>query len=323
MLSDEKQRGMYDQFGHAGVDPNSGFGGGPGGGPGGNPFDGFEGFNFQDGSFHFSSSGGGGQDIDPEELFDALFGGGRRKPRGPRRGADLQMNVSISFKEAVFGASKDLNLRYQVRDSSNGRVEVKERVVTVDIPPGVDNGMNLRLQGQGAEGDKGAARGNLFVHVAVQDDKYFHRDGIDVHTEVPISLAQAVLGGTVDVRTLTGEVEMKIPKGTQVDTKLLLRGKGIPHLNTSRKGNQVVHLKIEIPTSLSARQEELMRDFDEETRPCGNGISGKLAAVAETAFQKIFGTGKGNDDNNDNDNDDKKTSGTAEDDEQQRKAHGT
>lgn len=274
---------MYDQFGHAGVDPNSGFGGGEGGNP-------FQGFDFSDGSFHFSSSGGP-QDVDAEELFDAFFGGGRRrKPRGPRRGADLQMHTSLTFQEAVFGTSQTLNLRYQVMDSKTGRVEVKERDVTVDIPAGIDSGMNLRVNGQGAEGEPGASPGNLLVTVMVKEDGYFHRDDMDVHTEVPISIAQAILGGTVDVKTLTGEVEMKIPKGCQIETKLMLRGKGITKLHGKAKGNQIVHLKIEIPKNLNSQQEQLIREFDEETKSCGNGISGKIAQVAGSVFEKVFGT---------------------------------
>lgn len=286
VLSDDKQREMYDQFGHAGVDPSSGFGE-----DGGNPF---HGFDFNDGSFHFSSSGS--QSVDAEELFEAFFGGGgrRRKPRGPRRGSDLQMHVTLSFEEAVFGTKKDLNLRYQVMNSTTGKVEIKDRDVTVDIPAGVDSGMNLRLQGQGAEGDPGASRGNLMVTIIVQEDKYFHREGLDVFTEVPISVAQAILGGTVDVKTLTGEVEMKIPKGCQIDTKLMLRGKGIAQLHGKAKGNHIVHLKIQIPKSLNSRQEGLIREFDEETRACGNGISGKIAHMAGTVFERVFGK-KGDD----------------------------
>lgn len=285
-MSDDKKRQLYDQFGHAGVDPNTGFGQ-----QGGNPFQGggnpFEGFNFGDGSFHFSSSSAGDQ-IDAEELFDAFFGGGgRRRPRGPRRGADLQMHVQLSFKEAVFGAKKDLHLRYQV--IQNGQVSIKERDVTVDVPPGMDTGMNLRLAGQGAEGDPGAPPGNLLVQVIVEEDDYFHRDGPDVHTEVPISLTQAVLGGTVDVKTLTGTVEMKIPKGTQVESKLMLRGKGIQRLNGSTKGNHIVHLKIHIPKKITQRQEELLREFDEESKQSGMGISGRLAKAAGNAFESIFG----------------------------------
>lgn len=288
VLSDDKQRELYNQFGHAGVDPNFQAGGGAGGDP-------FAGFNFGDGSFHFSSTGGSAQEIDPNELFDLFFGSGgggssrRRRPRGPRKGADLQMQVKISFREAVFGASKDLNLRYQALNRQSGEVQIKEREVTVDTPAGIDTGMNLRLQGQGAEGDPGAPAGNLLVQVIVEDDDYFHRDGHDVHTEVPISFTQAILGGTVDVKTLTGEVEMKVPKGCQTDARLLLRGKGIPILNGNGKGNHIVHLKIEIPKEITSRQEELLREFDQESATHGLGISGRLAQVAESAFEKLFG----------------------------------
>ena len=290
VLSDDKQRQLYDSYGHAGVDPNAGFGGGPGGG---NPFEGFggfSGFSGGDGSFHYSSSG---QEIDPEELFEAFFGGGaRRRNRGPRKGSDLQMHVRLTFEEAVKGAKKDLHLRYQIHNKKKNTMEVKERDVEVDFPAGIDNGMNLRLTGQGAEGDPGAPRGNLIVQVLVDDDNYFHRDGVDVHTECPISMTQAVLGGTVDVRTLTGTVEMKVPKGTQVDSKLMLRGKGIPHLHSEgRKGNHIVHLQIEIPKKVSKRQEELLREFDEEMKHSGGGIYGRLAKAAGSAFETIFGHG--------------------------------
>jgi molecular chaperone DnaJ len=216
--------------------------------------------------------------------------GGRRRNRGPRKGSDLQMHVRLNFQEAVMGAKKDLHLRYQIHNKKKNTMEVKERDVTVDIPAGIDNGMNLRLTGQGAEGDPGAPRGNLIVQVLVENDQYFHRDGVDVHTECPISMTQAVLGGTVDVRTLTGIVEMKIPKGTQVDAKLMLRGKGIPHLHSEgRKGNHIVHLQIEIPKQVSKRQEELLREFDEEMKHSGGGIYGRLAKAAGSAFESIFG----------------------------------
>ena len=300
ILSDDEQRQRYDQFGHAGVDPS--FAGGGFGGPGGgDPFAGFGqgagGFNFGDGSFHFSSNMGGGPggqaEIDPEELFDMFFGGGRRsRPRGPRRGSDLQMHVKLSFKEAVFGAKKDLHLRYQTVNRQTGEIVNKDKEVTVDTPPGIDTGMNIRLTGQGAEGDPGAPPGNLLVQVIVEEDDYFHRDGFDVHTEVPISFTQAILGGTVDVQTLTGTVEMKIPKGCQPDTKLMLRGKGIQQLHGAGKGNQVVHLKLEIPKEVTKRQEELLREFDKEAQEHGTGLFGGIAQATESAFEKLFGTKK-------------------------------
>ena len=289
ILSDDKQRELYDNYGHAGVDPNSGFGGGGGGNPfggGGNPFG--------DGSFHFEG-GGPGQQIDPEDLFDAFFGGGRRRQRGPRRGSDLQMHIQLTFRDAVFGTKRDLDVRYQVRDPATGRVDVKERSVECTIPAGIDTGMNLKLSGQGAEGDPGAPSGDLLVTVIVEEDDYFQRDGVDVHVEVPISVTQAILGGTVDVKTLTGEAEMKIPKGSQVDTKLMMRGKGIPYLRGrgNQKGNQIVHIKIDIPKKITARQEELLREFDAESEKSGRGISGRVADAAGSAFERVFGKSKG------------------------------
>lgn len=233
--------------------------------------------------------------MDPEELFDMFFGGGGgggRRKRGPRRGADLQMHVRLTFEEAVFGAKKNLNLRYQLVDRKTGKVSIKERDVEVTTPPGIDNGMNLRLQGQGAEGDPGAQPGNLLVQVMVEPHEYFHRDGEDVHTEIPISFTQAILGGTIDVRTLKGVVEMKIPKGCQPDTKMMLRGKGIRDVHGSGVGNQIVHLKIQIPKEITPRQEELIRQFDgEEEQKDENPASG-FGKAAESAFEKLFGSKK-------------------------------
>lgn len=280
---------MYNQYGHAGVDPNFQAGGNPFGGGG------FSGFHQQ----------GGSVEIDPDELFDMFFGagggGGRRRPRGPRRGSDLQMQMRLTFKEAVFGTKKDLPLRYQTMDQASGEVKTVDREVKVDIPAGIDTGMNLRLQGQGEEGEPGAPAGNLLIQVVVEDDKYFHRDDYDVHTEVPISIAQAILGGTVDVKTLTGEVEMKIPKGCQTDAKLMLRGKGIQELHGSRKGNQIVHLKIQIPKEISPRQEELLREFDNETDKECLGISGRISRAAESTYEKLFGKKKEKDASDDED----------------------
>lgn len=277
---------MYNQFGHAGVDPN--FQGDNGGHPfgAGSPFGGAGGFHFEGGQMHAENI---------EEVFDMFFGGGgggNRRQRGPRRGADLQMEVVLSFQEAVFGCKKDLDLSYQIMDQKTGNVEMKHRKVTVDTPPGIDSGMNLRLKGKGAEGDPGAPPGNLLVQVLVAKDDYFVRDSYDLHTEIPISFSQAILGGTVDVKTLKGEVEMKIPKGCQPDTKLMLRGKGIQRLHQPGFGNQVVHLKIEIPKEVTPRQEELLREFDKESEEHNLGVSGRIAQAAESAFEKMFGKGK-------------------------------
>lgn len=303
VLSDDKQRELYNQYGHAGVDPNF-QGGNPFGGPGG----GFEGFNFNDGSFHFSSSS---SEMDAEDLFDMFFGSGRGRNRGPRRGSDLQMHVRLSFDEAVSGAKKNLDLRYQHVNRQTGEVSIKERSVEVDTPPGVDTGMNMRLQGQGAEGDPGAPPGNLLVQFIVEPDEYFQRDGPDIHTEVPISFTTAILGGSVDVRTLKGTVEMKIPKGCQPETKMLLRGKGIREPRGAGVGNQVVHIKIEMPKTITPRQEELLRQFDGEEKNEDDVVSG-IGKAAEDAFGKLFGKkdnskkGDGTKDKEEEDEDEKK-----------------
>jgi molecular chaperone DnaJ len=292
VLSDDRQRQRYDKFGPAGTDPN--FQEGHPFGGAGNPFGGAAGFDFGDGSFQFSSSAGGAK-INAEELFDAFFGGGARRQRGPRRGADLQMHVRLTFEEAVFGAQKDLNLRYQIFNQQTGQVEIKEREVSVDTPPGIDSGMNLRLSGQGAEGDPGAPRGNLLVQVLVDAHDYYMREGADIHTEAPISITQAILGGSIDIKTLNGEVEVKIPKGCQPDTKLMLRGKGIQKLHAASKGNHIVHVKIEIPKEITPRQEALLREFDEEAKEHGIGISGRIAKAAGSAFESLFGKKSKND----------------------------
>lgn len=274
VLSDEKKRELYNQYGHAGVDPNFQQ----------NPFAG--GFDFGDGSIHFQQ---GGEEL--EDIFEAFFGGGggKRRPRGPRRGADLQMQVEISFEEAVFGIQKDLDIRYQVMDAKTNQVKMKERSVKVDIPAGMESGMNLRLKQQGAEGDPGAPNGNLLVQVIVRESDYYAREGADVHTELPISISQAILGGTMDVKTLTGTVELKIPPGSQPGARLMIRNRGIPRLNSTGKGNHYVHLKVQIPKTITHRQEELIREFD----AAGNEtFTGRIAHAAESAFEKVFGSKK-------------------------------
>lgn len=232
------------------------------------------------------------------------------------------MHLNISFKDAVFGTKQDLDVRYQILDPTTGRTEVKKRTVECDIPAGIDTGMNLRLTGQGAEGDPGAPRGDLMVTVIVEEDDFFHRDGTDVHVEIPISVTQAILGGTVDVKTLTGEAEMSIPKGCQPDSKLVMRGKGIPYLQnrggrggSQRKGNQIVHLKIEIPKTITPKQEELLREFDKETEQSGKGISGRLAQAAGSAFESFFGSKNSKEkDNDEREMEDKKEESSKSDD---------
>ncbi|RYY36943.1 molecular chaperone DnaJ, partial [archaeon] len=135
----------------------------------------------------------------------------------------------------------------------------------VVVPPGVDTGINLRLSNQGDAGERGGPPGHLFIHIRVNDDPFFTRDGSNVHVTVPITLSQAVLGATLTVPTVRGEVELKVPAGTQPDDRLIMRGRGIKSLNNSRgAGDQYVSFKIVVPKKLSGKQEELMREFAKE-----------------------------------------------------------
>ena len=142
---------------------------------------------------------------------------------------------------------------------------MKTKEVEVDFPEGVDSGMNLRLVGQGNYGDKGGARGNLFVEVRVRPDKFFRREGIDVHVEIPITIPQAALGATISIPSLTGEVELQVPAGTQPDMQLLMRGKGVKNVNRAGRGHQYVHFKVQVPKKLSDRQRELLEEFAKES----------------------------------------------------------
>lgn len=251
ILGNDEKRQKYDTFGHAGVDENGGFGGGGGG---------FHDFN----------------DIFGD--FASMFGeqGGRRRANQPQRGADIQVNITLSFMEAVNGTIRDLNLtaneecepckgtgakpgtkKKRCQTCNGSGVEIlqqgffavetpcrrcrgegsiiespcttcrgkgtvkKPRTVEVKIPEGVDQGMNLRLAHQGEPGTKGGPSGHLYVGINVQPDPFFKRRKTDVHVDVPISVAQAVLGGNVVVPTLTGEVEMKV---RELASLLLLYG---------------------------------------------------------------------------------------------------
>ena len=135
--------------------------------------------------------------------------------------------------------------------------------VDVTIPAGVDNGVNLRVGGHGDDGQRGGPPGDLFIEITVEADSFFKREGSDVHTEVPISLSQAIFGGEVELPTLTGEVSLKVPGGTQHGDSLVLRRHGIRKLNGGDRGNHYVHFDVAIPRAedLSARQLEIMTEY--------------------------------------------------------------
>lgn len=142
----------------------------------------------------------------------------------------------------------------------SGRVQV-ERTVQVKIPPGVESGTRLRLRNEGEEGRLGGPSGDLYIFIHVEPHDFFQRDGNDIYCQIPISITQAALGGTIDVMTLEGMDRLKIPKGTQNGKTFRLKGKGIPHLRGFGRGDQIVQILVKVPTNLNKKQEELLREF--------------------------------------------------------------
>lgn len=235
VLSDKQKRARYDQFGHAGV--------GGGAGAAGNPFQNGE-FNFNGQQFNFDFGGGGGLDDILGSIFG--FGGGHRRPA---RGADLRTTVTLSFEEAVFGATKTI--------TADGK-ELK-----VKIPAGIDDGMSIRLNGKGgAAPSNGAQSGDLYVFIRVKPHKHLTREGNIILSEVRISMADAALGTTVDVETVDGNISMKIPAGTQSGTPFKLSGHGVPLMRSDgNRGPHIVTVIVETPRNLSKRQKELLEEF--------------------------------------------------------------
>lgn len=149
-----------------------------------------------------------------------------------------------------------------------GRVQ-RSRKIEIKIPPGVDTGSQLRIAGAGEAGERGAPPGDLYVAIYVKPHEIFHREGSDIVVEQPVSFAQAALGDEIEVPTLDGRVKLKVPSGTQSGTIFRLRGRGMPSLNGGRRGDELVRVSVVVPTKLSKRQEELLREFarhEEETK---------------------------------------------------------
>lgn len=273
ILLNEEKKARYDQFGHAGVDGQSGFGAG-----------GFGGGDFGDLGDIFG------------DLFGDMFGGGRRSRGGrtrARKGDDLQLHLEVSFEEAAFGCEKEVVItRHVLKEGTtaqtcdmchgtgevrrqqgfftiaqacpkcSGTGEIAERVkkkstLSVKIPAGIDHGQRLKLSGEGDSGSHNGPNGDLYVQVLLQDHEFFERDGFDVYCIVPITFSQAALGAEVEVPTLSGKVAMTIPAGTQSGKKMRLKNKGIARLGGYGSGDQIISINIETPTKLSSEQREI------------------------------------------------------------------
>ncbi len=237
VLSDKQKRARYDQFGHAGV-------GGASGNPfaGGNPFGEGGNFNFNGQTFNFDFGGAGGF----EDILGSLFGfGGARRPR---RGADYQTSVTLTFEEAIFGTTKEV--------SANGEN------IKVKIPAGIDDGMSIRLRGKGGEAPEGSTeKGDLYVKIRVKPHKSLTREGVIILSEETISMVDAALGCEIEVETVDGPITMKVPAGTQSGTPFKLSGHGVPFRADGDRGPHIVTIIVETPKNLSKKQKELLEEF--------------------------------------------------------------
>ncbi|MCL1092647.1 MULTISPECIES: molecular chaperone DnaJ [Shewanella] len=312
ILTDSDKKAAYDQFGHAGVDPNRG-GGGHGGADFGDVFG---------------------------DVFGDIFGGGRRGggQRQAARGSDLRYNLELSLEEAVKGLSKELRIptlvacepcdgtgakkgskpttcgtchgqgQVQMRQGffavqqacptchgrgkiikdpcnkchGEGRVE-KSKTLSVKIPAGVDTGDRIRLSGEGEAGEFGAPPGDLYVQVSVREHAIFQRDGNNLYCEVPISFSKAALGGEIEVPTLDGKVNLKIPTETQTGRMFRMRGKGVKSVRSHAVGDLLCKVVMETPVNLNERQKELLREFEETL----TGQSKKHSPKAEGFFDGV------------------------------------
>lgn len=231
VLSDKQKRARYDQFGHAGVNGS--------GNPfaGGNPFGGAGGQSF---NFDF---GGGFEDI-----LNNIFGGGSPfGSRRPRRGDDYQVNVQISFEEAIFGTTATV-------DYNGSDLKIK-------IPAGIDDGMSIRLRGKGGPAPQGGEPGDLYVRIHVKPHKTLTREGNIILSEEKISMVDAALGCEVEVETVDGKVIMKVPAGTQSGTPFKLSGHGVPFRADGDRGPHIVTIIVETPKNLSKKQKEILEEF--------------------------------------------------------------
>lgn len=202
-----------------------------------------------------SGPGSGATFDDLGDIFADLFGGRARGGAGATRGRDLRYRLDVDLLDAVGGATK----RVTMPDG---------RALDIVIPAGLEDGQTLRLRGQGERGAAGGPAGDVYVEVTVKPHKVFERKGADIHTETPITLKEAVLGGKITVQTITGDVSVTVPKNTSSGAVLRLRGRGAPH-GKSGRGDHYVKLKIVLPEGGDEELEEFMRRWKggERARP--------------------------------------------------------
>ncbi len=238
VLSDEKKRAQYDQFGSAGP---QGFGGGFGG-------QGFNDFGFDFSQFQGGQFNGGQVEFDLNDIFGSFFGGGR--PR-QRRGRTIAVDVEISFEESIFGTERTVHL---------------DKKLSVKIPAGIENGETLRVPGAG-ESITGGIPGDLHIRVHVKEHQLWHKEGYNLVGDVDIKLSDALLGTVYPLKTFDGEVSLKIPEGIGHGEILRVKGKGVPTTAKGKDGHRgdiLVRINITMPRKLSKDGKKLVEELKKQ-----------------------------------------------------------
>ncbi len=242
VLSDKTKRAQYDQFGSTGA--SGGFQGGAG---------------FDPSQFGFDFSGFGAQGFDNGDLGDILSSifGGRRV----RRGRDIAVDIELSFQESVFGTDRKVVINSKF---------VKQKEVSISVPPGIDSGQMIRLSGMG-ETLEGGLAGDLYVKVHVRQHPYLRKEGYNLTMDLTVKLTEALLGVEKTVHTLDGEITLKVPAGTKHATVLRVKGKGVPYGNkptSSRtsigRGDLYIRILVTIPEKLSKDAKKLVEELKKE-----------------------------------------------------------
>lgn len=298
VLGDKEKRAKYDQFGAGFEQMGGGFGGGGGQGFGG--FEDL-GSMFGDLGGMFGGFGGGGQRqqrgqdvaVDVElSLHDVAFGIEKElslrkyevcdkcNGNGAERGSSLKKCASCDGKGQTVRIQRTIlgNIQaVQMCGQCGGAGQIPEKKcsecrgegaydrtvkITVKIPGGIDDGEQMRVRGKGQAGPRGASPGDLYVRVHVKRDAELTRDEFDIHSTVRIGFALAALGGSKKIRTLDGELDLKIPEGTQGGQIIRLKARGITNLHGTGRGDHFVEVQIEIPTRLSRNQRKLLEEFE-------------------------------------------------------------
>lgn len=301
VLSDPDKRRQYDQFGHAAFEGGAGggaggfdfsgmdmsdifgdifgdfFGGGRSRAQSNGPMKGQNlhhtiRITFEEACFGTEKE----LDLPLQDECESCHGTGAKAGTTPETCSKCGGKGQVVFtQQSLFGMVRNVQtcpdcrgtgkiIREKCPDCHGSGYITRKRKISVTVPAGIDNGQSIRIREKGDPGVNGGPRGDLLVEVAVSRHPIFQRQGIDIYSSAPITFAQAALGGDVRIKTVDGDVEYTVKPGTQTDTRIRLRGKGVPSLrNKSIRGDQYVTLVVQVPTKMNGEQKELLKKFDE------------------------------------------------------------